>query len=98
MPFPIRPRSQQRARLFGHSKKRVTSVTRSKGSDTSIRPWCRRRRLRRSALAHVVSTFFGGSPSQLMATLLEGSTANVTDDELRRLEEMIRRAKQEKKK
>jgi BlaI family transcriptional regulator, penicillinase repressor len=53
---------------------------------------------KRSALAHVVSTFFAGSPSQLMATLLESSTANVTDDELRRLEEMIQRAKEEKKK
>src|SRR5215203_4724419 len=53
---------------------------------------------KRSALAHVVSTFFGGSPSQLMATLLEGSTAQVTEAELGRLEEMIRRAKQEKKK
>jgi predicted transcriptional regulator len=52
---------------------------------------------KRSALAHVVSTFFGGSPSHLMATLLESSTANVSDAELERLEQMIRLAKQEKK-
>jgi hypothetical protein len=32
-----------------------------------------------------------------MATLLESSTANVSDAELERLEQMIRRAKQEKK-
>ena len=52
---------------------------------------------KRSALAHVVSTFFGGSPSHLMATLLENSTEGVSDAELERLEEMIRRAKREKK-
>lgn len=50
---------------------------------------------RRSALAHVISTFFQGSPSRLMATLLDGST---TKDELDELEHMIRRAKQEKSK
>jgi BlaI family transcriptional regulator, penicillinase repressor len=52
---------------------------------------------KRSALAHVVSTFFGGSPSHLMATLLESSTGDVTDAELDRLERLIQRAKQEKK-
>ena len=52
---------------------------------------------KRSALANVVSTFFGGSPSHLMATLLESSTANVTDAELEELERMIQRAKEDKK-
>ena len=53
---------------------------------------------KRSALAQVVTTFFGGSPSQLMATLLESSSAEVSDAELERLERMIQRAKQEKNK
>jgi predicted transcriptional regulator len=52
---------------------------------------------KRSALSSVISTFFGGSPTQLMATLLENSTTNVTDGELEQLELMIQRAKEEKK-
>jgi BlaI family transcriptional regulator, penicillinase repressor len=53
---------------------------------------------RRSALAHLVSTFFQGSPTRLMATLLESSTTKISDDELEQLETIIRRAKQEKAK
>lgn len=53
---------------------------------------------RRSALSHLVTTFFQGSPSRLMATLLEGSAAKVTEEELNQLEQMIRRARQEKTK
>jgi len=52
---------------------------------------------KRSALASVVSTFFEGSPSRVMATLLEGSTAKITDEELSELEQLIRRAKKDKK-
>ena len=52
---------------------------------------------KRSALASVVSTFFGGSPSRVMATLLEGSNAKITDEELTELEQLIRRAKKDKK-
>jgi predicted transcriptional regulator len=50
---------------------------------------------RRSALAHVVSTFFEGSPARLMAALLDGS--RVSEEELRSLEALIRKAKEEKK-
>ena len=52
---------------------------------------------KRSALSHVVTTFFQGSPSKLMATLLESSTTGVSEEELARLEELIRQAKEEKK-
>jgi BlaI family penicillinase repressor len=50
-----------------------------------------------SALAHVVSTFFQGSPSKLMATLLDRSASKMSGEELARLEQLIRKAKQEKK-
>ena len=49
----------------------------------------------RSALGVYV---FPGSPTRLMATLLESSTAKISDDELEQLETIIRRAKQEKAK
>lgn len=49
---------------------------------------------RESALANLVSTFFQGSPTQLMATLLDDSAGKMSDEELDGLEAMIRRARQ----
>ncbi|MFO0552931.1 MAG: BlaI/MecI/CopY family transcriptional regulator [Polyangiaceae bacterium] len=47
-------------------------------------------RARKSALAHLVETFFGGSAVEAAATLIESSKAKLTDDELARLERVIR--------
>jgi BlaI family transcriptional regulator, penicillinase repressor len=52
-------------------------------------------RAAKSALQHVVHTFFDGSPSRAMAALL-GGQRTVSEDELARLEELIARAKKEK--
>ncbi len=49
---------------------------------------------RRTALSHMVSTFFEGSPSRLMATLLDDSSARLSAAELASLEALIRRAKE----
>ena len=49
---------------------------------------------KRSALAHMVKTFFQGSPSRLMATLLDPKSANISAAELHSLEELIRKAKE----
>jgi predicted transcriptional regulator len=51
---------------------------------------------KRSALSNVVTTFFQGSATKLMSTLLESSTAKLSDAELDEMEEMIRRARKEK--
>ena len=50
---------------------------------------------RASALERVVETFFDGSPSQAMAALMDASAAELTRDELDRLEAMIREARRE---
>jgi predicted transcriptional regulator len=50
---------------------------------------------RRSAVAHLVSTFFEGSPTRLMAALLDQE--KVSEEELRSLENLIRKAKKEGK-
>lgn len=50
---------------------------------------------RRSALAHVVRTFFAGSVEQAVATLVESSRTKLSRDELDRLAEVINRAKKE---
>src|SRR5262252_6271646 len=50
---------------------------------------------RRSALAHVVKTFFAGSVEQAVATLVESSRSKLSRDELDRLSDLIERAKKE---
>ena len=46
---------------------------------------------RKSALRHVVDTFFGGSAEALVAALLGG--ARLSDDELERISELVDKAK-----
>ena len=50
---------------------------------------------REDALAHVVSTYFAGSPEQAVTALLRMSDVDMKDDEIERLRERIRRARQE---
>lgn len=52
---------------------------------------------RRTALSHMVSTFFQGSPSRLMATLLDETSTRLSAEELASLEALIRRAKEASK-
>jgi len=47
--------------------------------------------VRRSALRHLIDTFFEGSAEQMLSTLLGG--AKVSDEELDRMSELIERAK-----
>ena len=55
------------------------------------------RSARRSALRHLVDTFFGGSAEQMVAALLGGEGARLTEDELSRIEQLIARARKEGK-
>jgi predicted transcriptional regulator len=50
---------------------------------------------RRSALRHVVSTFFEGSVEQAVAALLGGDGARLTTEQLDRVEDLIRKARKE---
>lgn len=50
---------------------------------------------KRSALAHVVRTFFGGSVEQAMAALVDSSKAKLSREELDRMSDHIARAKKE---
>ena len=49
---------------------------------------------KRSALRHLVNTFFEGSASQVMAALVEMSPREIDPEELSRLKRLIRNAKQ----
>ena len=52
---------------------------------------------RRSALKHLVQTFFSGSATDAVAAILSSSAAELRDDEVTRLEGLIRAARQKGK-
>lgn len=52
---------------------------------------------RQSALKQILRTFFDGSTTQAVAALLDMSSARMSDEELRRLQQMINQAKKEGK-
>jgi BlaI family transcriptional regulator, penicillinase repressor len=51
--------------------------------------------VRRSALKHLVETFYEGSVEQAVAALLGGEGSRLTDEQLDRIEELIKKARQE---
>ena len=54
-----------------------------------------RRAARKSALRHLMDTFFDGSAEQVVAALLGGEGAKLSDEELGRIGELIEKAKKE---
>ena len=50
----------------------------------------------KSAIERVVSTFFDGSAKAAVAAFLDPSSAHLSDDDLKELETMIRKARKEK--
>src|SRR5262245_64630294 len=54
-----------------------------------------RRTARKSALRHVVDTFFDGSVEQVVGALLGGEGARLSEEELARIADMVARAKKE---
>ena len=60
-------------------------------------PVVAREKAKRSAVRHVLDTFFGGSPEQIVAALLDVSASRLTNEELDRMAELIEKAKREGK-
>ncbi len=58
-------------------------------------PTVPRHSARKSALRHVVDTFFDGSSAKAVAALLGGEGARVTDEELERIAELVDNARSE---
>jgi predicted transcriptional regulator len=54
-----------------------------------------RRAARKSALRHLVDTFFDGSAEQVVAAVLGGEGAKLSDEELDRIAELVEKAKKE---
>jgi predicted transcriptional regulator len=58
-------------------------------------PTVPRHSARRSALKHLVDTFFDGSTSKAVAALLGGEASRVSDEDLARIEQLVRNARTE---
>jgi BlaI family transcriptional regulator, penicillinase repressor len=60
-------------------------------------PTVPREKAKRSAVKHLLETFFAGSPEQAMAALLDVSSRRLTREELDRMATRIEQARQEGK-
>jgi BlaI family transcriptional regulator, penicillinase repressor len=60
-------------------------------------PIVNRDKAKRSAIKHLVDTFFRDAPEQVVAALLDVSSKRLTNAELDRMAEMIEKAKKEEK-
>lgn len=58
-------------------------------------PVAPRRTARRSALRHLIDTFFDGSPEQVVAALLGGEGARLSPGELDRIADLVDKARRE---
>jgi predicted transcriptional regulator len=58
-------------------------------------PTVPRHSARKSALKHLVDTFFDGSSAKAVAALLGGEAARVSDDDLERIADMVKAARSE---
>ncbi len=56
-----------------------------------------RHAVRQSALKHLIETFFGGSTEKVVSALVGGDAANLSDDELERISQLIDKAKKERR-
>ena len=56
-------------------------------------PTIRREKAKRSAIRHLVQTFFDGSPEEAVAALLDGSSSKLSESELDRLQKLIDKAR-----
>ncbi len=60
-------------------------------------PVVAREKAKKSAVKHVLDTFFAGSPEQIVAALLDVSSEKLTREELDRMADLIEKARREGK-
>jgi len=75
--------------IKGHLKHR------QQGPRYVFTPKVSREKAKRSAIDHLLNTFFDGSAEQAVATLLDVSRSDLSDRDLDRLSKLIKQAKQE---
>jgi len=67
-------------------------ASRQQGKRYLYRALPSKQKVRQSALRDLVRTFFGSTPADAVAALLDGSAGKLSADDLRRIREMIDRA------
>jgi Predicted transcriptional regulator len=75
----------------GHVKRRA------EGLKYVYAPTVAQEKAKRTAVKHLLDTYFAGSPEQIVAALLDISSTRLTRQELDRMTEMIDKAKKEGK-
>jgi predicted transcriptional regulator len=70
---------------------------RQAGSRYVYRPAHSLEAAKRSALRHLIETFFAGSAAGVVEAILHPSVARLTDDEIERLERLIQEARSQEK-
>lgn len=70
---------------------------RQSGTKYVYRPTRSRESASRSALKHVLQTFFGGSATDAVAAILDVSASKLTEGDLERLEQLVEQARREGK-
>jgi predicted transcriptional regulator len=65
------------------------------GNRYVYKPTVNREKARRSALKHLVSTFFDGSPETVVSTLLDERSLKLSEEQLESLAALIERARKE---
>ncbi|MCC6589612.1 MAG: BlaI/MecI/CopY family transcriptional regulator [Bryobacterales bacterium] len=68
---------------------------RADGLKYVYKPTVDREAARRSAVKHLLETYFGGSAEQIVAALLDVEARSLTDEDLDRMSTMIEQAKKE---
>ena len=74
-----------------------TPAKKKRGRPYVYAPVVTRDKARRSAVKHMLDTYFSGSPEEIMAALLDVSSTKLTTEELDRMAEMIHKARREGK-
>lgn len=65
------------------------------GTRYVYRPTQPKEKARRSALRHMLKTFFSGNPTDAVAAILDVSAGDLTEEDLKRIERMIDEAREE---
>jgi BlaI family transcriptional regulator, penicillinase repressor len=94
MGLPIHPAIQRFGRRSAHWSRKVV-IHQEEGRAYIYRPAVRRDAARRSALTHILKTFFDNSAEQAVAALLELKGPKLSEAELKRVAQLVDDAKKE---
>lgn len=81
--------------LLGILEKKGHLLHSKKGPQYNYHPSRPRKEAARSAISKLVQTFFDGSAEQVVAALLDSSELNLSEKDLKKMEQMIRLARKE---